>query len=789
MTLITSDIQITEETYSQDNYAQHLCVLEDGSLWVTWAEFGPVGSRVFGRQVVNGQAGPIQALAETADMQTQPRCFSRRTGGALTIWFQKNGQTYSIHGRAFSEGKLGESQLLFSLPEGAKPGELEGTTDADGQIWLAWAQAARGRSTIEVVCIPTGGEARHFELDAGVPFNYRPALCEVDGGVALVWDAYVGKSYDVFGCSVEHQGPSGVRRISSDECWENRPNVCCDSAGRLWAAWVHHRDVMFQDSIIQSKCAVRGALYENAEWVPLAGADGSQEIVPLHYGLLTDLKVHPQLGHQGHRLKPMLKASKDGGIWLFYESKAEEADNTIISKGRLLGLHHSGSSWSSPLDIAEGRVEYTLASEETVCDSLLHLSRDIDNDRLFLSETSLVSSMNQVPDDKRTVDLTHWKEIQLPFPSPKERPKNELPGEESGKYQLFWADLHCHSSMSIEMEGDPDELAFYARDRSLLDGLTVSDNDQFWNKFTRNSQRYLKDHEWDMVKGNALVTNEPGRFAMFPGYEMTIGGNTDEERNHRSVMSDDNEMEMDLLHFKEEHYVPHRHGDAAINKDVVECIAWAGERSYLPHPHPHNGTYGLTDENVEWNVDIYAGWMRNIELYDIFFKYLDAGHKIGFTASGDSHYRNPGFNCGVTGIWSEGLGRASFLEALRAHRCYGTAGQRIVIEFTINDQMMGSSLVVQDDPVLRWRVLGEDQDYILRIHRDGRLMFDERFRGETRGEYAEFRFLEYRPGRHYYLLEVSSPEPVPDYPSNVAHALGARAWSSPIWVETPVPSG
>ena len=92
-------------------------------------------------------------------------------------------------------------------------------------------------------------------------------------------------------------------------------------------------------------------------------------------------------------------------------------------------------------------------------------------------------------------------------------------------------------------------------------------------------------------------------------------------------------------------------------------------------------------------------------------------------------------------------------------------------------------MVVEEDPVLKWRVVGEvGQEYILRIHRDGRLMHEDRFIERTRGELEEH-MMWYRPGKHYYYLEVLSPDPIPQYPRNVAHAMGARAWSTPIWVE------
>jgi hypothetical protein len=213
-------------------------------------------------------------------------------------------------------------------------------------------------------------------------------------------------------------------------------------------------------------------------------------------------------------------------------------------------------------------------------------------------------------------------------------------------------------------------------------------------------------------------------------------------------------------------------------------MAWFKEKGYLALPHPHHGKWNVHDLDVEWGVDVCAAWMINFDLFDIYFKHLNAGHRFAFTGSGDSHHRNPGLSGALTGIWAEKLDRASLLEAIRSRRTYGTAGQKIMIEFTINDQMMGSALTVTENPVLRWRVLGEDQDYILRIHRDGRLMHEARFVGETEGDMEEYMLRQYRPGSHYYHLEVLSPDPIPQYPANVAHALGAKAWSTPIWVET-----
>jgi hypothetical protein len=116
---------------------------------------------------------------------------------------------------------------------------------------------------------------------------------------------------------------------------------------------------------------------------------------------------------------------------------------------------------------------------------------------------------------------------------------------------------------------------------------------------------------------------------------------------------------------------------------------------------------------------------------------------------------------------------------------YATAGQRILVDFAIDETLMGGVLVVTEDPVIRWHVEGEEEEhYELRILRNGRAMHTLSFIGSSSGEICDERLMIHRPGQHYYYLEVVSAEEIPQYRSNAAHALGGRAWSSPIWLET-----
>jgi len=648
---------------------------------------------------------------------------------------------------------------------------------------VCWAQAVKGRSSIEGLRKAGGGTPVRFSLGNG-RYSYRPRMASWGAeGIYLVWDSYVDGVYDVYGYPAGTTGPGDVVRISRDTAWENRSALCRDREGVLWAVWVRGQDVMYRGSTIQQMFSLRGARYDGCSWEPVLGADGGEEIAPLHYGLLTDFPHPPQLGHMGRRLFPMVKGAEEGGVWLLYEVKADQEANTLVSRGRLFAHRWTDGTWSGPYAAAEGRMFYELPHNSTVGCEVFLLAQDVETDERYLEVAALSADLPAVPEENRRVDRTEWKEIRLPFGERGERPRNELPGDEAGRYRLFWGDFHCHSSVSIEMEGEPDELGHYARDKAQIDALTVSDNDNFWNRFTRQNVRHLKDSEWDYVKGNAMALDEPGRFAMFPGYEMTITDRVDSGRDHRSVMADEDEMEMDLLHWT--YWDAYWRDERDTHKEARECIAWCGEKGYLALPHPHHGKWNVHDTDVEWGVDVCAAWMINFDLYDIYFKHLDAGYRFAFTGSGDSHHRNPGLSGALTGIWAERLDRASLLAAIKARRCYATAGGEIVMEFTVDDRMMGSALTVREDPVLKWRVVGEvDQEYILRIHRDGRLMHDDRFVGSTSGELEEFMLCRYRPGKHYYHLEVLSPEPIPQYPANVAHAMGAKGWTTPIWVET-----
>lgn len=89
---------------------------------------------------------------------------------------------------------------------------------------------------------------------------------------------------------------------------------------------------------------------------------------------------------------------------------------------------------------------------------------------------------------------------------------------------------------------------------------------------------------------------------------------------------------------------------------------------------------------------------------------LNMGLKIGFIGSSDGHGCMPGNDLwgkyinGLVAVLVKENTRGAILDAIRARRCYATTNERILADFDINGNIMGSDIYIAEGSVLNINV-------------------------------------------------------------------------------------
>ncbi|MFC2173269.1 CehA/McbA family metallohydrolase [Acidobacteriota bacterium] len=257
--------------------------------------------------------------------------------------------------------------------------------------------------------------------------------------------------------------------------------------------------------------------------------------------------------------------------------------------------------------------------------------------------------------------------------------------------RILWADLQIHSNFS-DGTGVPEDLYIYARDVAGLDAAAVTDHDH-WGML------FLDQHPslWEEIGRQAERFNDPDRFVTFLGYEWTswihghrhvlYPGNEGEVFSSIDPSYDDPEELFDALRGYDAATLTHHTAGSPVATNwtippdpvletVTEIVSVHGSGEAADSPHTVPGA-------------IRGNFVRDA---------LDRGYRLGFVGSGDGHDGHPGLahlgapTGGLAAIMSEELNRESILHALRTRRVYATSGPRIVLNVTLNDYPIGSSI-------------------------------------------------------------------------------------------------
>jgi len=367
--------------------------------------------------------------------------------------------------------------------------------------------------------------------------------------------------------------------------------------------------------------------------------------------------------------------------------------------------------------------------------------------------------------------------------------KSERNYSKIGSYKVFFGDIHAQSGLGIGGlgtgigEGDLDENYVYARDVSNLDFFALNEQDY----------QIGDSRDWDLRKEKVREYYSPGKFVTFLAFEWCS-----EIYGHRIIyyMNDDQPFFRARKNFDPWH--PENDDPNKLWKKLEKLHT---EVITVPH-HPTSFSHPLCWEyynpKFERLVEIYSCWGSSELPHDPYRGYgsdkigklcvqeaLKKGYRLGFIASSDAHDGHPGNaqgtprhphlyhyqGSGRAVVLAEELTREAVFQALKERRCYATTGVPIILDFRIDDYLMGSEIPsrkIKDMPRITIEVLGTFDIKKVQIIKNGDVIFTKW--GHGIHETVEFKDKNFDPdATSWYYAKVIQK----DY---------EVAWASPIWI-------
>jgi len=375
--------------------------------------------------------------------------------------------------------------------------------------------------------------------------------------------------------------------------------------------------------------------------------------------------------------------------------------------------------------------------------------------------------------------------------------------------RVFWGDIHAHTGLSHDGQGRTPY--GYARDVSGLDFAAVTDHVESLGEF--GDSQVL---DW------AASANEPGRFVTLPAFEVALpdeyGGahynfyfrsvEAFHDMRHRDLVKTVTEgPEQDAPDPSEMMFFSHHTGINGYPCDItdlatpeycpaVEIYSHHGQSEYYAPQHVLGYEFNrLRKPERRVNSSVHGPhYVQN---------FWAQGYRLAAIGSSDDHCAQPGRrHNGIAGVRADDLSRAEIFDGLGRRDCYGTTGERILLEFSVGDTRMGGVRSAESGETLEVSLAVHGTDLLVTVevlrHRfsedDGFVPVmsevpDARPAKSDDGELATTP----NAGQHQrsetmdaeYSLECTANTNCLYYARVTQAPLErpAMAWSSPVWVD------
>ena len=571
-------------------------------------------------------------------------------GSPGLLWVDYAGGSGSIYFQDLADGASGEAQVVFDPGEGTSCRSLSVCNGACPRStpWIAVEIWNSKKVSVVLLCRSAGRwEVIRSLTDQD---SFRPHLAPGGDNILLAWNELDRGRYRVV--TAELNGDTA--KMSDRRCVESEdrdavfPCIACAKNGSRFLSCTIEQPVLLDNGCVEyrSDIAVFQSDNSRGEWVSI----GKESI---DYGL------NPwQAAYVGRRRAPLLRADGNGGMWLLWEMK-QDRRSMNPHLGRLMGKKLAGENGKA-MCLIEGRCGFVPAQ---ACSGSLKLT--------VASRSQFVKGDYRVPFVLHRVDLRESFPVIDHPPTPSAKiffGSSDPPRGANGEWRLFFGDPHCHSRLSVDLEGELDELYYFAREKAKIDFVAFAENDYMYLTVPMSTDvRFVAVESCERYY-------DPHRFSTFHAFEYTKHTDPD---SHRIVLFADSPGPIYSWF-----------DDTPTVAGLVENYRVLPERSVLLHPH-HEYSLDLVDHNLERNIEICSGWGNHM-IHDDYVaavhSLLSTGFEIGFIGGSDNHERTPGLGGALTGVWARSNTRADLFEALWNHRTFATTGSRCILQVWVCDE-------------------------------------------------------------------------------------------------------
>ncbi len=733
-----STLEITDTRISRSPLCEYpdLALTGTGHQLIVFTELVDGEERIILKRYSNLRLIDSLQVGTATGLEYRPRIISTGPESAWIVWSARRISSWDLYTRNYRDGILGdEIRLTSGVDHDLRPYLCRYN---DKQIFIVWERMSSGSSDIFGGLLSDTGHFEEFPVSRDPRLEYRPVACQTDAKqVHVAWDRHDQGAYSIRLVSFQDEKLAPDKAVSPETGMNMAPALAYSSRGKLTVAW---KSDLQPDGHQDLTPWIYFRHLRAGHWSPIYTAASQKDF--------------NKTGEDQSLEFPTLFYDREDRLWIFGRP-SQGFLAQVITGDQISPLYRFDvPGWGGRGQLVNGEIND---------DGLLHLVRR-DIRAIYLSTINTIDPSTAIVGRLRKLSPTYSHRPDLPEPFAQIGDSDSL--------NIFWGDLHLHSSISDGI-GTIDESYAKSRYHYQLDFAALTDHEWFVGN-------QLLPSEWELIQLIGRQFEAPEEFVAIPAYEWTTA-RVPRGFGHKNVYF--KKWGRPIFSYRT---------DARVTPALFDSLSKTGGIA-IPHHIGWTGIdWGNHDQVTQPVVEIVSEhgafeFMGNQPIMhrggmpgNFVRDGLAQGLVFGLIGSSDSHGliyhhgispKRDSRQTGRVAVLLASLARPTIFNALNTRACYATSGVPILMDFKINGSRQGSQIAGKAPPTIRFDIAGTAPLKQVEIIRDNQVIMvfgkDNREGYGIRKTITDANLV---PGQHWYYLRVIQEDQ-------------EMLWSSPIWYD------